>query len=84
MSVGFSRARNPRAIPEYHLWRLKKGARVAEARTRMTPLGPELLIYVGGELVWSQVLRDGRDVGALSDERRQAFLGRGWSEPRRR
>jgi hypothetical protein len=46
MSVGFSKPRNPAAIPEHVLWSLRKGERTAEARARMVPLGPELRIYV--------------------------------------
>jgi hypothetical protein len=29
-------------------------------------------------LLWSQVMRDGRDVGALAEEKRRDFLARGW------
>jgi hypothetical protein len=88
MSISFSKPRRPSAIPEHSLWRLEKTVHVlkrqqtrfAEARTRMTPLGPEIRIYVDGELLWSQVLRDGRDVGASSEEKRGDFLALGWSE----
>lgn len=43
------RLADPDALPEHHLWTLKKGARTAEARTRMVPIGlgrPELRFYV--------------------------------------
>lgn len=78
MSVTFSKPRNPAAIPEHTLWTLRKDVRRVEARTRMTPVGPELRICVDGELLWSQVLPDGRAVGELAAEQRRALEGRGW------
>jgi hypothetical protein len=78
MSVGFSKRPDHRAIPEHPLWTLQKGKRTAEARTRMTPLGPELRIYYNGELLRSEIPRDGREVGALAEEARQAWIARGW------
>lgn len=88
MAIAFSKPRRPSAIPEHDLWRLTKRVaiptgditRVAEARTRMVPIGPELRIYVDGELLWSQVLRDGRAVGDLSEEKRRDFTALGWAE----
>ena len=66
MSIAFSKPRNPAAIPEHTLWTLRKDVRRVEARTRMTPIGPELRICVDGELLWSQVLPDGLAVGELA------------------
>lgn len=80
MSVGFSRPANPLAIPEHHLWTLRKDGNTIEARTRMTPLGPELRIYEGGELLWSQVPRDGRELGELADRERQDYEARGYAQ----
>lgn len=79
MSIAFSKPVDPRALPEHTLWRMTKGTRVVEARTRMVPLGPELRIWLDGELLWSQVLRDGRDVGDLAAETRAAWCAKGWT-----
>ena len=78
MRVGFSKQPNPVALPEHFLWTLQKGARVVEARTRMTPIGPELRIYHNGELLWSQVPRDGREVGELAEQERRDYEARGY------
>ena len=84
MSVGFSRPRDPRLIPEHMLWTLRKGDRRAKATTRMTPGGPELRFYVTiadgtFDLLWSQIL-EGREVGRLADEKRAEFEAKGWAE----
>ena len=81
---------NPEHFAEHVLWTLRKGRRIAEARTPLIPIGNgqlELRIYVSigpavdvGDLLWSVTLKDGRDVGALSEERKAAFLERGWIE----
>lgn len=78
MNVGVSRPRDPRATPEHVLWALRKMGRTLEARTRMTPLGPELSLFVDGELLWSLVLRDGRDVGELFEEGRRVLEAKRW------
>jgi hypothetical protein len=85
VTVGFSKPRDPRAIPEHTLWTLQKGDRRAEARTRMTPGGPELRFYVTRtdgtfDLLWSQIL-DGREVARLSEEKRAEFEALGWAPP---
>jgi hypothetical protein len=41
MAVRIVEPRDPRKIPELTLWAVTKAARRAEARVRMTPLGPE-------------------------------------------
>lgn len=82
MAIGFSTRVKPLAIPEHHLWTLHKDGHTVEARTRMTPLGPELRIYEGGELLWSQVHRDGRAVGDLADAEHADYLARGYEPPR--
>lgn len=86
VSVGFAKARDPRKIPEHSLWTLHKNGRTAEARTRMVPAGPELRIYVTSrqtmeptDLLWSQVMRDGRAIGDLADEKKREFEARGWA-----
>lgn len=85
MTVGFAKPRDPEKIPEHVLWTLYKGDRIAQARTRMTPLGPELrfmLRRVGDDddLLWSQVFKDGdgANVGELADQKRREFEDRGW------
>jgi hypothetical protein len=55
----------------------------------MVPIGhglPELRIYCSRQsdpdilhLSWSQVLPDGRAVGALAEEKRREFETRGWT-----
>ncbi len=89
MSVAFSRPADPRAIPEHVLWTLTKGVRLAEARTRMVPLGPELRMYVtppnGGalELLWSIVFTPqqggGAALGSAAEDTRRDFEGTGWA-----
>jgi hypothetical protein len=80
MSVGFSKQKNPAAVPEHHLWTLRKpDGRTVEARTRMTPLGPELRIYYKGDFLRSQIPRDGRAVGELADHAERDWRARGWT-----
>lgn len=78
---------DPPNLPEHHVWTLTKNGRTAEARTRMVPIGdgrPELRIYVTrletGELdlLWSQVLDGGRQVGELAEAKRRDFEAKGW------
>jgi hypothetical protein len=86
--VRFTAPANPEHSPERVLWTLRKRGRIAEARTRIVPVRdgvPELRIYVSKgptvqvtDLLWSCTLTAGRDVGALSEERRAAFKERGW------
>jgi hypothetical protein len=66
-------------IAEHFLWRLHKDGRTVEARTRMVELGAELRIYSNGELLWSQVPRDGRDVGAIAERERSDYVSRGYT-----
>jgi hypothetical protein len=88
MAVRIVPARNPDHIPEHTLWRMRKGEKSAEARTRIVPLGdgvPELRIYMSStakiepqHLLWSMVMRDGRDVGELAQMKQREFEVRGW------
>lgn len=84
MSVGFSRPSNPAALPGQVVWTLRHGTCTVEARTRMTPLGPELRAYVTsremGELtlLWSQIPRDGSEVGELGDVHRGMYEAKGY------
>ena len=90
MTTRFTGPTNPEHFSEHVLWTLRKGGRIAQARTRLIPIGnrqSELRIYVSNgptvdidDLWWSVRLKDGRDVGALSEERKAAFLERGWIE----
>jgi len=89
MAVRLTSPPNPQHLPEHVLWTMRKGGRIAEARTRMVPIGdglPELRVYMSNgptvkvtDLLWSQTLKDGRDAGALAEERKSAFLSRGWA-----
>ena len=79
MSVGFTKVVPVPSIPERLVWTLHKGGRCAEARTRITPLGPELRVYVAGDLRWWQVIRDG-SLTTQAEERRQAFIAKGWTD----
>lgn len=81
MSVGFAKPRNPDHLPEHVLWQLTKANRITEARSRMTPLGPELRVFVDDELLWSQVFRGvtaGVVLGKRSEEAMRELQGRGW------
>ncbi len=87
MTVRFSKPRDPRNLPEFVLWRMTKDGRVAEARTRIVPLDdgrPEIRFYVSQsdgtmDLRWSMVLRDGRDVNELAQQKQREFETRGWT-----
>ena len=78
MSVGIVPPRNPEHIPEHRLWVLRKGEKTAEAQTRMVPAGPELRIYFNGQFLRSEVVRDGRNVGDVTEEAKADWLARGW------
>ena len=81
---------NPDHFTEQVLWTLRKGGRIAQGRTRLNPIGNgarELRIYVSDgptvdvdNMLWSVTLRDLRAVDRLSQERKAAFLERGWIE----
>jgi hypothetical protein len=79
------RPADPRKIPEHTLSTLVKGNRRAEARTRQVYAGrPELRFYVSGssgalDLVWSQVMTNGLELGALADQKRAEFEAKGWA-----
>lgn len=77
---------DPRQIPEHTLWTLAKDARRAEARVRQVYGGRwELRFYVSGssgalDLVWSQVMAGGLELGALADQKLAEFQAKGWVE----
>jgi alkylated DNA nucleotide flippase Atl1 len=62
------------------VWTLVKDARSATASRRAHPLGPELVVRVASELLWSRVIRsqDGITLDDEAEAARQAFLARGW------
>ena len=62
---------DPRQIPEHRLWTLTKDGRRAEARTRMVPIGAG---RPGAALL--RLKNDGREVGELSNKKRQEFEAR--------
>jgi len=86
MSVRVSPRARPCAMPEHVLWTLVKNHRTVEARTTMTPPGPELRIYASSPatgrlmLLWSQVPSDGREVGELAETHRALYLAKGYLE----
>lgn len=86
MTVRLIEPRDPRKIPEHVLWTLRKGERRAEARVRMTPIGPELRFFATSQttgeldLLWSMIYKDGEggNLGDDADLKRREFLRRGW------
>ena len=90
MTIPLTGPTNPDQFTDQVLWTLRKGERVAQARTRLNPIGnsrPELRIYVSNgptvnadDMLWSVTPLNERGVGRLSRERRAAFLERGWIE----
>jgi hypothetical protein len=80
MTVRLTGPANPQHLPEHVLWTLRKGGRIAEARTRIVPVGeglPELRIYYNGQFLRSEVVRDGRNVGDVAEGAKAAWLARG-------
>lgn len=66
---------------ERRLWVAVKSARSAQAFVRAHPVGEELRVLIGSELVWSQVFRAG-DVPTLADvaaQHHRGFIARGWT-----
>lgn len=84
MSVRLIPGRNPAKRPEYTLWAMTKDSRRVEARTRLAPGGTELICYMARsdgtlDLLWSQVLEDGRAVNELAQMKQREFEVRGWT-----
>lgn len=81
----------PSRLPEHVLWTLSKTGRHAEARVRMTPLGPELRFFTWrsdktrdeGDLHWSRINRPqdggGAALGVDAEEQRREFIALGWT-----
>jgi hypothetical protein len=81
VSVGFRKASpEPPPAEEHPLWTLAKKGHQVRCTTRMTPGGPELRIYVAGELFWSRVYRDGQGdwLGEEAEKKRGEFEALGW------
>ena len=76
---------DPRKVPPYTLWTMRKNDRTREARTRLLPIGDRLLelaVYerrTGGslELVWAQTVRGG-NLYTIAQEMQRAYEGEGW------
>ena len=80
MSIGFRKWPNPAHLEQHHLWRLSKpDGRTCSACLRQVPHGIELVIFFKGELLWSEVLKDSREAGALADETGTLWEEKGWS-----
>ena len=67
-------------VAETRLWVMVKAARSATAAVRPHPLGPELVVRIAGEILWSRVIRpqDGVTVEGEAEFARQGFVERGW------
>jgi len=68
---------------EFVLWTLVKDTRKVEARTRIAPIGVELVIYItrhdgSWDLHWSQIVRDGAAVHDLARASMREYEVRGW------
>jgi hypothetical protein len=76
---------DPRQVPPYALWTMRKNDRTREARTRLLPIGDRLLelaIYelrAGGslELLWAQPVRGG-DLYTLAQQTQREYEVEGW------
>lgn len=85
-SVGFSRRRDPRQVPQFTLWTLRKDGKVREARTRILPIGDGLLelgvyeLRTDGtlDLLWAQTLGAG-DVRELAQRVQREYEVEGWT-----
>jgi hypothetical protein len=69
------------------LWTLRKGDRVAEARTSPGEGAPQLRIYTGSGpkrdtygQVSVQMVRDPKALRELADEKKREFEAAGWGE----
>jgi hypothetical protein len=60
------------------MWTLTKNARTAACALATHPLGWELTIRLGGELVRSQVCKAETDVFETSDRWRRDWEAKGW------
>ena len=89
MTVRLVAKASPAKRPEHILWTFaQRQAHRAGAHTDPGRKGParaadlrvEPPTIDSADLLWSRTLEDGRDVGALADERKNAFLARGWVE----
>lgn len=70
------------------LWTLRKGDRVAEARTSPGEGAPQLRIYTGSgpkretyAQVSVQMVRDPKALRELAEEKRREFEATGWTGP---
>ena len=89
VSIGFAKTPPPSKLPEHVLWTLSKTGRYAEARVRMTPLGPELRFFIWrtgksrdeGDLHWSRIYRPqdggGAALGDDAESKRREFIALG-------
>jgi hypothetical protein len=73
-------------IEAYPRWTLAKPGHVLKAFARSTPVGPELVITVDGELLWSHIYRhvDPVTFAAEVDAKRLSYEADGWVAPIRR
>ena len=64
---------------EHRLWTLTKRDHLGECRVRATPFGPELCIYLDGELWWSHLYRRATEerLTAEADRKRDEFTAKG-------
>jgi hypothetical protein len=75
----------PEQMPEFPLWRMRKGDRYVEARTRTVREGPELRVYVARlgddtiHVLWSRVFIDDRELAKEAEKTRREFEAENWS-----
>ena len=69
------------AVEAFPRWTLTKASHDVKAFARSTPGGPELLIHVDGEPIWSHVYRHADPItfAAAVDAKRAEFLAEGWN-----
>ncbi len=72
----------PRQATDVELWRLTKGAHIAEAVVRLIDgLGTDLRYLHNGDLRESRVYRDDAQLQATAAAKRNDLLAKGWVDP---
>jgi hypothetical protein len=74
-------------VPEYRdrpqrfeqIWHLRKGKRTVECAFYTHPIGAEIRVMLGAELLRSEAGRDGSALFDLAMQWKQQFEGKGWT-----
>ena len=85
MTVRLVEPRDPRKVPSYPLWTMRRGDKTREARMRILPIGDghlEFGVYdlrADGslDLIWSQVVRGPEAFDFVRDQQRE-YEKQGW------